>query len=400
MIPKPYVNYNDGSIRCYFESSKSPTCTLEDVINVLTEAKEARTTPVQYLMGFNEMYNNLPPEDLTPQKAAEYWRTFVQPAAVAVGLKLVSPTTKANEKGTVWFADFLKACWDTRNEALPCDIELIDKFAVHEYDCRESSWEELYRGGSSELISLLKSKLGDYGGKKSKQWERYLELRDLWVTETNCYWESIAPHPNSKEQCLRITGQMPGSHGMGSIAKMEAIDNIERYSWWTTWNAQIKPNYLTYKSGKLTPVAHGYLNPNNRSMDCNFPGDRMGAELAELGGQAEVIDCGLTGTEMIRSLGKGEGTASFTAMVPFAGNYAVNVGFLTAKERILSVSVNDDSPITTFSFVSSGEWCGNGGVSTVLPIEVESFVAGNNTITFGVQTAENEPLIEWISVAV
>ena len=40
--------------------------------------------------------------------------------------------------------------------------------------------------------------------------------------------------------------------------------------------------------------------------------------------------------------------------------------------------------------MSSGEWCGNGGKSTVLPIEVNGFIHGVNNITFG-NSNKNEP---------
>ena len=159
-----------------------------------------------------------------------------------------------------------------------------------------------------------------------------------------------------------------------------------------------QPNYLTYENGKLTPVGRGYLNPTIAT-DCEFPGTRIVAEQAALKGQAEIIACGATATgpSMIKNLGKGGGNATFSVEVLEAGNYPINVRFLTAVERILSVSVNY-GPNQEFPFISSGEWCGNGGVPTVLPIELTGFLAGSNTITFGVQTSENEPLIEWISV--
>jgi hypothetical protein len=40
-----------------------------------------------------------------------------------------------------------------------------------------------------------------------------------------------------------------------------------------------------------------------------------------------------------------------------------------------------------------------GGKSTVLPIELQGFVAGTNIITFGIGTLnEKHPMIEWMSV--
>ena len=59
--------------------------------------------------------------------------------------------------------------------------------------------------------------------------------------------------------------------------------------------------------------------------------------------------------------------------------------------------------IDTFLFPETGDWCGLGGISTVVPMELSGFVAGRNTITFGNENdAQGEripsPTIEWISV--
>lgn len=181
------------------------------------------------------------------------------------------------------------------------------------------------------------------------------------MTETNCYWEVLEigpryPHPDSKGQCLRTSGQLPATHGKGSIAKMEEIASIERYSWWTLWNSQSKPNYLTYKHGQLTPVGKAYLDPSNSDVDCEFPGSKILASSTDvtlrLG--ASLIECGEGGPSMIKDLGKG-GEAVFDVSVPSEGGYAVNVAYVTAVTRDLNVKVNN-GPIVTFSFVSSGEW--------------------------------------------
>ena len=39
-----------------------------------------------------------------------------------------------------------------------------------------------------------------------------------------------------------------------------------------------------------------------------------------------------------------------------------------------------------------------GGSSTIWIIELEGFIVGTNTITFGADMAESHPLIEWISL--
>jgi len=103
---------------------------------------------------------------------------------------------------------------------------------------------------------------------------------------------------------------------------------------------------------------------------------------------------------MIRNLGRGGNTATFSFDVPRAGDYAVNVGYLSAKDRILSAQVND-GPVKLFDFMASTDaWCnGAKASSSVLPIELSNFRAGRNTITFGMSN-EREPLIEWISVVV
>jgi len=281
------------------------------------------------------------------------------------------------------------------------------------------------------IIGLL-ANLGDYGG---NNWSEYIRSRNLWVTETNCYWEEVNPtpdkwtyefpHPDSKEQCLRITGQMEDTHGQGSIATMEEITNIERYSLWTTWNKQIKPNYLVYKSGKhLTPLGKAYLNPGDDSVECEFPGERINVDNVDnvtLGGNAEVIVCEGTGTKMVRNLdttndATNSGTVTFTVDVPSAGDYAVNVAYILSSVtpsnviRKLRVTMNDDAGFERFSFISSGTTgCDQGGKSTVLPIELQGFKAGSNTIRFRFgdtitlksgTSGESQPYIEWISVVV
>jgi hypothetical protein len=307
MIPKPWLWDESGiyKMKCFFDEKwGSPLCKLNDVIDVLQNAKDMRSNGVEIkrLMGFNEMYNNPPPDgnDLTSQEAALYWRRLVQPAAIATGLDLISPTLNANTEGVTWFANFLKECYSERNNSQhPCDIELIKMFAVHHYDCRETIWNDLYGGDNSIMITGLIANLGDFGEKNN--WKEYILDRKLWVTETSCYWEEVNPHPDSKKECLSITGQMEATHGRGSLVKMEEMENIERYSLWTTWNKQTKYNYLVDKSGKhLTPLGKAYLNPGDTSVDCEFSGTRIYVDDAALGGNAKLFDCKSTGTKMVK----------------------------------------------------------------------------------------------------
>jgi hypothetical protein len=90
---------------------------------------------------------------------------------------------------------------------------------------------------------------------------------------------------------------MEDTHGQGSIATMEELDNIGRCAWWTTWNKNdIKPHYLTYKSGELTTTGKGYQNHQyGQNVDCEFPGTRFDARDAVLSLGVEFITCSGTG---------------------------------------------------------------------------------------------------------
>lgn len=173
MFSKDWLNNPDGSIFCRFNSTKYndglPECTTQDAIDVIGNTVSSSTNVVpKYILGFNEMYNNDPPEDMTPEEAAFYWAKYVEPAADSSNLILVSPTLNAKDKATTWFSDFLKRCLDETG----CDIFKIEKFAIHQYDCRESLWHDWYEGDNSLLRRDLTSKLGSYG---NINWDEYLQ---------------------------------------------------------------------------------------------------------------------------------------------------------------------------------------------------------------------------------
>jgi hypothetical protein len=406
MISKDYLRKPEGwqDISCYFNTTL-PTCTQQDVIDIIRTSIGERAIAPKFLIGFNEMYNNPPPIDLTPEVAALYWGKYVQPAAIANNLILVSPTTADSRRGIEWFSTFLKRCYDKRNDPqFPCYVEVIQRLAIHEYDCRSSVWDTSYgTWSSSNIITKLSNSMGTYGGKDRNYWTIYFQNRALWVTEMNCFWESEAPHLDNREQCLRITGQKWQTHGSGPLVKINTMDNIERYAWWDTWHSEIKPNYLTYLGGQLTPVGRGYVSPGDPSVNCDFPGVKYYAKDASLTGPAELFTCFGTGTEMVRYAGlyqnEVEGTISFSVDVPSSGNYAINVSYLTRTKRKLTVAVNRKTP-KYFRFRQTGKWCWeDGAMSTVVPIELKGLTKGTNLITFGDQMKEKEgPIIEWISI--
>jgi len=187
---------------------------------------------------------------------------------------------------------------------------------------------------------------------------------------------------------------------MGSIAKMETMDHIDRYAWWTTWNHQIKPNYLTYKSGQLTPIGRAYLNPGDHFTDCSYAGTRLYATEARVRKRNKNLRyCKSTGTTLIKSLGQGGNVATFNVTAPAAGDYAMHVSFLSVEDRNLTVQVNDGPTHKFLLVASSARGCNKRGTTTVLPLELEGFNAGLNTVTLGDHLPDEQaPLVEWISL--
>lgn len=87
--------------------------------------------------------------------------------------------------------------------------------------------------------------------------------------------------------------------------------------------------------------------------------------------------------------------------MPSSGNYAINVSYVTQVKRKMSVAVNKGTP-KNFLFRRTGKWCWEeSAMSSVVPIEIEGLIKGENLITFGKQMEEKEgPIIEWISIVV
>ena len=80
-------------------------------------------------------------------------------------------------------------CYDKRNEKKnSCDVELITKISIHNYDCRESHCRSWFADDDSLMVPLLIIKeMGSYSNEKI--WSHYIQSRPLWVTETSCYHE-------------------------------------------------------------------------------------------------------------------------------------------------------------------------------------------------------------------
>ena len=86
--------------------------------------------------------------------------------------------------------------------------------------------------------------------------------------------------------------------------------------------------------------------------------------------------------------------------LPTAGDYAINISYLSPDTRELSVSVNKQK-VRYFSFKTTKSDCEDNyeyGSSTVVPIELNGFQIGSNVIEFGQNTENPGPFIEYISV--
>lgn len=101
---------------------------------------------------------------------------------------------------------------------------------------------------------------------------------------------------------------------------------------------------------------------------------------------------------LLRNIGRNS-TVEFKVSIETDGNHAINVSYMSAQKRQLSVQVNNNyESIQRFEMLETGKWCHEEGISTVLTLELDNFTKGENTITFGVSSTTNEAFIEWISI--
>ena len=123
----------------------------------------------KWLMGANEPQNRVQ-ANLTPWKAVEIWRKYLQPAADKLSLKLMSPNFTEKDDKLERMANFLKRCSDfSKDKIYPCNLRRIKAFGIHTYKCKESHWAKYY-GPGDKIRKTLKLKIGSYGGKSKKWW--------------------------------------------------------------------------------------------------------------------------------------------------------------------------------------------------------------------------------------
>lgn len=282
--------------------------TVDQFIDVMKSGISGLDIKPRFLMGFNE------PEDyhyahknFTGEEAAYIWGKYMQPAAEALNLSLVTPTVNApgfrsgpphNWVNGQWLSTFLRACWKMRTGSPACDINKISRIAVHFYTCMEPRWEEEFSHPDGAFYKNTAHLLSDID---DVDWADYLSKRPLWITEFNCNNDNVPGDfcqdydcsqgllPSHRQSCERITGTVPAGKwplpkmwGQGVIRFLETNDNIERWSWWTTYNngtapevpaeRQLAASLLTKDDkGDLIPAENGRaLQLGTFADDCTF----------------------------------------------------------------------------------------------------------------------------------
>lgn len=130
----------DGNSPCYFyEEDSDRPCTVESIVHTLQQT-QADLDPVEikYFMLFNEAYiSTVSAKWIEPTDMVEYFRKYFIPAAEETGLKIVSPTFNGKDPDHVeWMAEIFAACWLLKDdEEFPCDIEKMEVFSFHGYNC-------------------------------------------------------------------------------------------------------------------------------------------------------------------------------------------------------------------------------------------------------------------------
>lgn len=273
----------------------------------------------EYVMGYNEpyeeghasSYGKKHLKSITGAQGAEWWRLYIQPAAERVGLKLVSPTTGISSQKREWMVGFLSACYDNRNSDPPCTVELIKTYSIHEYKCYAGYWQKYATnapdngasvdfGGCGRFKPKVNGEVNFYEAMKdamvklypndSAFWSNYLGQVKLWVTETSCSgdyeWDLITKNdpdfdsetPTAEDSCSFITGQ-DCKHKEGSVAAILGLENIERFSWFTTY-----PSPEIHHPNRKSILAAGLV---NSSTDEPRPAGRGILNLLD----AEDADC-------------------------------------------------------------------------------------------------------------
>ena len=241
LVPENGYSYTS---RCYFHEMYLPTnpgnsmygspiCNgATELIQQLTYTAQRLDTPMRYIMPYNEPWDKGSGE-IDPVFYADYVFKHIATAARAHNLQLVSPTTKGNAAD--WFARFVARLYNN----YPDDLALMTRIDLHYYKTQENKWDAGVDPVSDFVVAFPAAMvaLGNTTGRGSTYWTWWANQQTYWITEHSNEQNSNYPQVSQDDTCRRISGQLPSTHGVGSVVKLNEDTRVERWAWWTTFRA-------------------------------------------------------------------------------------------------------------------------------------------------------------------
>jgi hypothetical protein len=246
----PFVNLAPNrSSRCYLHHLPSPgsdwyglvdLCTYDQVRDVIQRTRSSYFDTTQYLMGYNELWDEDIDNDIPVSEVLDVHRKFIEPIATELGLDQVSFTVSVGQSRIDYMAEFLHKCYLQKDNATdPCDITKIKKWSVHNYNCKYDNWWNNYgkRPGQTGP-SVFEQKLYDALNllDNSIDWITAADLygKGIFVTEHTCNEEVTWDEHSflSRQQtCEHMSGQSDVAHGPGSLWFLHETPQIEKFTW-------------------------------------------------------------------------------------------------------------------------------------------------------------------------
>ena len=259
LVPENGYSYTS---RCYFHEMYLPTnpgnsmygspiCNgATELIQQLTYTAQRLDTPMRYIMPYNEPWDKGNGE-VDPVFYADYVFKHIATAARAHNLQLVSPTTKGNAAD--WFARFVARLYNN----YPDDLALMTRIDLHYYKTQESKWDAGVDPVSDFVAAFPAAMvaLGNTTGRGSTYWTWWANQQTYWITEHSNEQNSNYPQVSQDDTCRRISGQLPSTHGVGSVVKLNEDTRVERWAWWTTWRQPLGMGLNPRTHAPIRPLA-------------------------------------------------------------------------------------------------------------------------------------------------
>ena len=267
----------------YFGSS---VCTKEQLITLINASNSVLNVPLKRIMMFNEPYIGAAYEQAA-DTTAHWYKDVFQEVVLALGLKITSATTSHSQKSLDWDELFLKTCMD-----LGCDLSLIDEWSIHNYNTKQTFWEQHYTAYTGTFYTAHEALFASgYGSWSASQWQSYFRNNKLRITEHSAEQETGTSFgvPDNQGTCARYTTQFGGPStcvgnacqwGNGSLWWMLQPEqtNIVGICNWPMYYPEeggnqegARSSRLVYKDGALTPTGRAFIAaPNGANVDCNL----------------------------------------------------------------------------------------------------------------------------------